>query len=174
MTEVSQAAAHLRALLEPVAARPAMWLGRTNADTLSGFVTGCLLVHPGLNAALHQWSVAQLRGARDKYGWPGALQALAFERVAESTRSAGPSVEVEPFARAYLALVRDFLAELEDETGQARIEAAYHDARREYADAHEAHAHSGRYEVWDPGWHEECWEWQQSYAPALRHLPDDG
>lgn len=97
---------------------------------------------------------------------------MAAQRIAESAQPDVNSATVEVFARAYLTLVCDFLRELEDEAGLARIEAAYVDACREYATAHEAQAHSGRYEVGEPGWHDECWEWQKRHAPALRHLHD--
>lgn len=150
-----------------------MWgLKVDDLESAAAFITGCAVTAPEVFSSLNHWSIARIRGTRDKYGWPGALKALAAQRVAEGPP---PPDQHSPLVSAYLALVCDYLREMEDEAAPQRLESRYNDARSEYHRAHDADAHSGEYTVLDAGWHDECWRWQQQFAPALTYLPrDDG
>lgn len=145
-----------------------MWGLRDGLPMVSGFVMGCTVSHPEVFDSLGHWSIARINGARDQYGWSGALEALAGERFVEAP-SPRPDA---PLASVYLSLVAEYLAELEDEAAPGRLKAAYDEALARFALHHEREAHSGRFNPFEGGWHAECWRWQQGFAPALRYLPD--
>jgi hypothetical protein len=105
------------------------------------FVMGCSMARPDLFGALTPWAVAQLGGARDKYGWRGALGALSAARVAEGQFSQ----RHQPLTGAFLALVCEYLDD-QAERGEVAICADYDRICAAYKEQHSA-AHPMAHDV---------------------------
>ncbi len=165
-------AEELRLSLEAVSARPGMWLLRGDDDHqhVAVFVMGCVVASPEVFSDLTPWAVARLRGARDKYGWAGALAVLAAARAAEEAVQDAH----QPRTTAFLELVCEYLSEVEQsERASAAIRTRYDEARRLYEAAHgAAHAASGVKDPWDPAYADACWAFELEYVPELRFAPD--
>ena len=159
----------LRGRLSEVAERPGMWGLQDDYRQVCAFVSGCAVGDPGSLDHLTKWAVARIGGARDKYGWRYALAVLAAKRVSEADEQLDRRT---PLARAFLRLVCDYLSDVEDPGGVARIASDYQAARDAYSLAHESDAHVSGTDPFDPEWHEECDRWLIIYLPCLAYAPD--
>jgi hypothetical protein len=164
------APADIGAAIALVAARPGMYRLQEDYGQVVAFVIGWSQARPDVFKSLHGWSIARIGGARDKYGWPSALGALAAERVASSD-ARYPHC---PLVNAFLTLVCEYLAEVEQEGSHQRFQKEHEAALAHYHAAHKKSAHPHGTHINSASWHEECTEWQEQYMPVLRFARNAG
>ncbi|HST81816.1 MAG TPA: hypothetical protein VLL08_08800 [Kineosporiaceae bacterium] len=162
--------ADIGAAIALVAARPGMYRLQEDYRQVVAFVMGWSQARPDVFKSLDSWSITRIGGALDKYGWPGALGVLAADRVASSD-ARYPHC---PLVNAFLTLVCEYIADVEQEGSHQRIQKEHEAALARYDAAHKRSAHPHGTDINSARWHEECSDWQEQYMPALRFARNAG